>query len=110
MYRKRAARHQVLPFGTHLLTAPGLDLIDSPNDRSNLRKVLSLRGSPMGWHVRCNCLISVRTEAAMLETIPAPKTPRNGFSASNLNRLQRQDFTRDARLADASIAGVVLSF
>ena len=36
--------------------------------------------------------------------------PRAGFDAGTTNRLERADFSRDAHLLDASIAGVVLSF
>lgn len=35
--------------------------------------------------------------------------PRTGFSIATVNRLERADFSRDPRLLDASIAGVVLS-
>jgi hypothetical protein len=62
-------------------------------------------------------LSSVTTEAAMLETttyspksLPIGFVPRSSFVAVAANRLERQDFSRDARLLDASIAGVVLSF
>jgi hypothetical protein len=34
--------------------------------------------------------------------------PRTGFSSAKINRLERADFSRDANLLDASIAGVVL--
>ncbi len=55
----------------------------------------------------------------MLETASNPAksllnpigfVPRKSFSTSAANRMVRADFSRDARLLDASIAGVVLSF
>jgi hypothetical protein len=55
----------------------------------------------------------------MLETttdspkpLPHPMgfVPRASFEAETTNRLERADFSRDAHLLDASIAGVVLSF
>jgi len=41
---------------------------------------------------------------------PIGLVPRTTFSTRTTNRLARADFSRDARLLDASIAGVVLSF
>ena len=41
---------------------------------------------------------------------PIGLVPRTTFSTRTTNRLVRADFSRDARLLDASIAGVVLSF
>src|ERR1039457_1119045 len=76
-------------------------------------------------HARCAgtlgaiASIAYGTEAAMLTTTThSPKShphpmgfvPRAGFGAITTNRLVRADFSRDARLLDASIAGVVLSF
>src|ERR1700732_2562890 len=51
-------------------------------------------------------------------TTPWPKSnphamrflPRSRSAASAANRIERQVFSRDAHLLDASIAGVVLSF
>ena len=40
---------------------------------------------------------------------PAVNSPRTGFSISAINRLERPDFRRDARLLNASVAGVVLT-
>lgn len=54
----------------------------------------------------------------LARTTPSPKShpsplgfvPRTSFDTRKTNRLERADFSRDARLLDASIAGVVLSF
>jgi hypothetical protein len=39
---------------------------------------------------------------------PLRFAPRTGFSAHQINRLERADFSRDSRLLAASIAGVIL--
>jgi hypothetical protein len=67
---------------------------------------------------RVQCLIPIRTEAVMLENaISSAKSNLNqmGFVPGNLppsatNRVDWSALSRDARLLDASIAGVVLSF
>jgi hypothetical protein len=49
-------------------------------------------------------------EAPLPESHPQPPRPGGSFSPGTANRLERADFSREARLLDASIAGVVLSF
>jgi hypothetical protein len=49
-------------------------------------------------------------EAHLSESHPQPSGHRGSFNPGSANRLERADFSRDARLLDASIAGVVLSF
>ena len=55
-------------------------------------------------------MLTTTTHSPKSHPHPMGFVPRAGFGAITTNRLVRADFSRDARLLDASIAGVVLSF
>jgi hypothetical protein len=57
-------------------------------------------------------VLATSTRQQQLDSRPRPLglLPRANFGTATTNRIVRADFSRDARLLDASIAGVVLSF
>lgn len=55
-------------------------------------------------------MLATTTHSPKSRPRPMGFIPRPNFNAATTNRLVRADFSRDARLLDASIAGVVLSF
>ena len=55
-------------------------------------------------------MLDTRTTSSKSHPLPIEFVPRTNFKARTTNRLERGNFSRDARLLDASIAGVVLSF
>jgi hypothetical protein len=55
-------------------------------------------------------MLDTTTQAAKSHPLPMGSLRRASFDSRRANRLERANFTRDARLLDASIAGVVLSF
>ena len=55
-------------------------------------------------------MLAANTEAPPSKPSPRGFIPRPTFGARTTNRVVRADFSRDARLLDASIAGVVLGF
>ncbi len=55
-------------------------------------------------------MLATRTHPPKSHPLPLGFVPRIRFASRKPNRLERADFSRDARLLDASIAGIVLSF
>jgi hypothetical protein len=55
-------------------------------------------------------MLETTTRPSKSHPLPIEFVPRTSFKARMTNRLERGNFSRDARLLDASIAGVVLSF
>jgi hypothetical protein len=55
-------------------------------------------------------MLATTTPSPKSQTTTMGSVSRTGFSARTVNRVERADFSRDARLLDASVAGVVLSF
>lgn len=55
-------------------------------------------------------MLATSTRSSKPVPLPIRSVPRSCFNARPVDRLVRADFSRDAHLLDASIAGVVLSF
>jgi hypothetical protein len=55
-------------------------------------------------------MLGTMTQPPKSVRFPMGPVFRSSFKARTINRVERADFSRDARLLDASIAGVVLSF
>jgi hypothetical protein len=55
-------------------------------------------------------MLATTTQTATSYPHPMGFVPRASSVTATANRLERREFSRDARLLDASIAGVVLSF
>jgi hypothetical protein len=55
-------------------------------------------------------MLATRTPSPKSHPLPLGLVPRTNFDSPRRNRLERADFSRDARLLDASVAGIVLNF
>jgi hypothetical protein len=55
-------------------------------------------------------MLDTTTHPQKPHPLPMQFAPRSTFNARRTNRLERANLSRDARLLDASIAGIVLSF